>query len=897
MPGSQTTRLRVPLALLAVLVAGALGASSAQAVTGPTLTGQVTTTATGNAGVAGVEVDIFSGATEVGSATTDSNGDYVFSAFPGVGNYDVEFDGSSQGYSTQWYQGASSESTATPVTVSSSSVTPPTASGSLQPDQVSGTVADLGNAIDGIEVELVNSSHQEIAQTTTNSQGDFSFSPVPPASGDVVEFNPGQANSEYNTTSSNAFQVVAGQTVTEKGELIKEGEIDGTVTDSSDQGIAGVDVTVTDLQGDSVGNATTGANGSYAVDGLPTGKYNVEFSPPSGENYIYQWYPGKAEQSEASAISVTSPNATLLNATLVTGAMISGTVSAASGSTPLGGVQVTLLDYGNDEVASTTTSASGSYSMNGIPAGTYVLDFDPDNGTNYVEQFYNDVGPNGVPTPLTVTAGSSRVINAALATGAEISGRVTDAATGQPVSGVFVQLWDAAGQVYDTLGQFDQGGVNGATTGADGTYTLMGVSPSASYRVYFSPPSGSQLANAFYVRGATPQTATPVAVTVGHTTANINEALPVGGSIAGTVTYAPNGSPLNDVGVELCDTNDNPLPDGTTRTYQDGYYSFTNLLPGKYKVEFNPLGSLSFQFFRGVNTAAEADAITVAGGLTTGSINAALGQGGNMSGKVTSAATGSALPDATVALLDGDGHVLDTASTDANGLYLMSGIPAGTYYVRFAASGRGNVGRANFATRTSTMITIGGGSGATSGTQYEAQYYKGKQTLTGATPVTIKTGATTANINAALAVSSATGPPPKPGPPTIAAGAIAGLASDKPRVTFRLAAGANGAPKLRSFTVGLPTGLSFVSAKLKAGVLVTGGGKVSESLSGGRLVVTLGVAATHVSVSLSAPALKASSALVAKAKRHQIASLTVTVAVKPVSGQPSTLRFSVKDPA
>ena len=843
MPGSHTTRLRVPLALLAVLVASALGASSAQAVTAPELTGQVTN-ATTDAGVAGVEVDIFSGASEVGSATTDSNGDYVFSSFPGVGNYDVEFDGSSQGYSTQWYQDASSEGTATAVTASSSSVTPPTANGSLQPDQVSGTVTDLGRTIAGIEVELVNSSHQEIAQTTTNAQGDYSFFSVPPASGDIVEFNPGGANSQYNSTTSNAPQVLAGQAVVVNGQLLKEGEIDGTVTNSSHQGIPNVEITVTDLQGDSVGNATAGANGSYAVDGLPTGQYNVEFSPPSDENYVYQWYPGKAGQSEAGAVAVTSPQATLLNVTLVTGATISGTVSAAVGSAPLGDIDVTLLNYGGNEVASATTAADGSYSMNGIPPGTYVLDFDPSNGTNYIEQFYNDVGPNGVPTPVSLTAGATRVFNAALASGAEISGRVTDAATGQPVPDVFVQLWDADGQVYGTLGQFDQGGIAGATTGADGTYTLMGLSPSASYRVYFSPPSGSPLANAFYVHGATPQAATPVAATVGHTTPNINEALPVGGSISGTVTYAPNGSPLGDVDVEVFDTNDNPLPDTGTTTYQDGYYSFTNLLPGKYKVEFNPLGSLSFQFFRGVNTAAEADAITVTGGPTTGNINAAIGQGGEMSGTVTSAATGAALPDAAVQLLDGNGHVLDTASSDANGHYLMSGIPGGTYYVRFAETVKGNV-RAQFSPRTRTMISVGGGERRHQRDAVPGAVLQGKadadRSDAGHDQNRRHDGEYQRRAGGIVGHRS----PPKPGPPTIAAGAIAGLASDKPRVTFRLAAGANGAPKLKSFTLGLPSGLSFVSGKLKAGVLVTGGGKVSESVTGGRLVVTLGVAATH----------------------------------------------------
>jgi hypothetical protein len=70
-------------------------------------------------------------------------------------------------------------------------------------------------------------------------------------------------------------------------------------------------------------------------------------------------------------------------------------------------------------------------------------------------------------------------------------------------------------------------------------------------------------------------------------------------------------------------------------------------------------------------------------------------------------------------------------------------------------------------------------------------------------------------------------------------GSVSGLAKGKPVVKFHLRAGSNGAHGLRSFKVRLPAGLSFVGAQLRKGVKVSGGGKVTEKLTGGQLVVTL----------------------------------------------------------
>jgi Carboxypeptidase regulatory-like domain len=88
-----------------------------------------------------------------------------------------------------------------------------------------------------------------------------------------------------------------------------------------------------------------------------------------------------------------------------------------------------------------------------------------------------------------------------------------------PATGVEVSALDASGEQFAST-----------TTDSNGDYTLSGLSPSASYRVEFTPPEGSSLAAQFYPSGLTLQAATPVPVTVGQTTPNLDETLGAGGS-------------------------------------------------------------------------------------------------------------------------------------------------------------------------------------------------------------------------------------------------------------------------------------------------------------------------------------------------------------------------------
>jgi hypothetical protein len=94
---------------------------------------------------------------------------------------------------------------------------------------------------------------------------------------------------------------------------------------------------------------------------------------------------------------------------------------------------------------------------------------------------------------------------------------------------------------------------------------------------------------------------------------------------------------------------------------------------------------------------------------------------------------------------------------------------------------------------------------------------------------------------------------------------VSGFAKGKPLVTFTVTRGKHAA-KLRSFTVTLPGGLSFVRRHLAAGIHIRPAHTLR--LRGGRLTITLKRAVNSVAVRIGVPALSESRQLKRHPKRH-----------------------------
>ena len=113
-----------------------------------------------------------------------------------------------------------------------------------------------------------------------------------------------------------------------------------------------------------------------------------------------------------------------INAALEVGGQITGMVTSAATSKGLEQVSVTVYDAEDEEVESTQTAASGSYSLVGLPTGSYEVGFTA-SGANYAPQFYSASTSLEAAKAVPVNAGSTTAaINAALVEGGSISGAV-----------------------------------------------------------------------------------------------------------------------------------------------------------------------------------------------------------------------------------------------------------------------------------------------------------------------------------------------------------------------------------------------------------------------------------------------------------------------------------------
>ncbi|HEX6665484.1 MAG TPA: hypothetical protein VF081_02685 [Solirubrobacterales bacterium] len=225
----------------------------------------------------------------------------------------------------------------------------------------------------------------------------------------------------------------------------------------------------------------TGSDGLYAVTGLVAGKYKVEFWPEStSPPYVGEYYDDEAFWDEADEVEVKEGASTPgIDAELEEAATLEGEVRAASlggaveefvvcAHPPTGGVQECKLGR-----------PDGTYTLTGLPAGEYKVQFTPSSTYNLLNQFYDHESSFEDADVVTVATGETKTgVDADLEQGAEIRGTVYSAATGTTLAGVTVcGLYLGAEEVWALSEcRFTSGG---------GSYALRGLWTD-SYKVAFS---------------------------------------------------------------------------------------------------------------------------------------------------------------------------------------------------------------------------------------------------------------------------------------------------------------------------------------------------------------------------------------------------------------------------
>jgi hypothetical protein len=296
------------------------------------------------------------------------------------------------------------------------------------------------------------------------------------------------------------------------------GSISGTVTEAAapKRAISGIDVDVYEAGNEffAVGSAVTSVTGAYTVGDLGPGSYRVKFTPAfeSMLNFLPQYWNDESSFADATPVVIAGEGEakTGIDAELLEGGTIAGKVTNADAQ-PVEGAEVDVFT-GVHELegfaGEVRTDANGEYSVVGLATETYRVEITPPFGANLVPQFYANEPSFAEATPVAVEVKKRTEVNVTLQVGGQISGRVTNAVTHNPVAGVFVFASNAAG-----FGLF----TGFAVTNGKGEYTIPGLA-NGSYNLEFSSE----------IEGSTEyisQSDNGVSVTQGSTTSGVNVAL------------------------------------------------------------------------------------------------------------------------------------------------------------------------------------------------------------------------------------------------------------------------------------------------------------------------------------------------------------------------------------
>jgi subtilisin family serine protease len=452
------------------------------------------------------------------------------------------------------------------------------------------------------------------------------------------------------------------------------GSISGSVTkETSEEPIAVNAIYIYDSNGDDITYVWTDTEGHYKVDGLPPGNYYAYAHTYSG--YIDEWYQdADPEEGNPPPIQVDSNRETAgIDFVLAAGGSIAGRVTRETTGEPIEEVALVLYDSTGDWTEIFTFSDSeGHYTLNGLPSGNYYVT--TDNRQGYIDEWYGNANPfYGNPPPVHVDApNKTRNIDFALQMCGTVTGRVTREETGEPLSDVELRLRDRNYTFFRP-----------ARTDSAGNYSIERV-PWGDYYIQTFNDQGyldEWFADANPDEGDPP----PIHIDATHLIiSNIHFALAEGGSIAGSVIAASTGEPLFDVYVAVYDSTG----DWTERyTYSDseGHYTVGGLSTGDYYVRAdNDLGYIDEWYADADPDEGDVPPVHVDSPDMTPNINFALERGGTIRGVITDCTDPLiTIDDVTVCTYEwGSGNSVECSpSTEADGAYEITGLPAGSYKV------------------------------------------------------------------------------------------------------------------------------------------------------------------------------------------------------------------------
>lgn len=443
-----------------------------------------------------------------------------------------------------------------------------------------------------------------------------------------------------------------------------------------------------------------------------------------------------------------------------------------SNETGINNVLVNLYDSsGTTLLAYTRTGYDqngnpGYYNFPDLPGGTYKLEFIPPSGQGYyvTAQGFDSKAVSGTTSDSTYCGVISNIALGANDT-AEDAGFYRKCSIGDLIwndidddgikdsneaglNNVTVDLYNA-----DTNSK-----ITSTTTDSNGKYSFAGLDP-GNYYIQAEKPNNNYVFSSAKLTGDNKNNADSTGKTA-TISLNSNDSISsadIGLHKASVGDYFwedKNANGIKDSGdggisgatVTLCDENGNAIPGKTTTTIS-GYYSFTDLDAGSYKVKFTlPSGYAKFSpqsvgsdqtNDSNADNNGLSDAVTLTAGQIDNSIDAGaykyasigdfVWEDTNGNGKQDSGEKG--ISGVKVNLLDGSGNQVNdgsgnpiTATTNSSGKYYFTNLVPGSYYIEVIApasmyfttqnaSGTTTANRSviNVSTGKSTAVTLTSG--------------------------------------------------------------------------------------------------------------------------------------------------------------------------------------------
>ena len=590
-------------------------------------------------GIEGVKVELFaSDGTSLGTTTTDENGFYLFGDLE-AGDYYLVFTAPTGMETTRPNSGDdTNDSDADPITGQTTVV-------SLGAGELNETIdagyyepVNLGDFVwldfdnDGeydegeegipdVPLKLFDADGNQIGTTTTDENGFYSFDNLPPGTYTVTvpTFGP---NGESLTTPNNQTTTLLsgeedltldfgyGAIVNSLGNYVwLDANVDG-IQDDNENGIEGVEVTLFNADtNEELDSEFTDEDGFYLFTGLPDGNYYVVFGEVEDHFRTETNQTDEANDSDAGedgrsqTVSLSGGENNLdIDAGYFENAWIGDFVwldldgDGEQDDEEIGieGVTLTLFDEDGNELGTEVTDENGFYRFTGLLPGTYTVTI-------------SVTGPNGetITTPSTMTTtiaagehddtldfGYTPTLNSLgnyVWLDANVDGIQDDNENG--IEGVEVTLFNA-----DTNEELDS-----ELTNEDGFYLFTSL-PDGNYYVVFGEVED-------HFRTETNQTdeandsdaeedgrSQTVSLSGGENNLDIDAGYFENAWIGDFVWLDLDGDGEQDdeeVGIEgvtltLFDEDGNEL--GTEVTDENGFYRFTDLLPGTYTVTISVTG-------------------------------------------------------------------------------------------------------------------------------------------------------------------------------------------------------------------------------------------------------------------------------------------------------------------